>query len=119
MHSKTVLFEVTQDQVMTTEEESLMTVTGTHPDTISKFAQNNQSGFLFWHIRPGPVKLLKGLNCTSHRYSKVHQVSCNAQGADAYRCNKLVRVCFVCLYGKIIHQRQRVDYRTNNTLTIA
>ena len=35
------------------------------------------------------------------RYSKVeHQISRNAQGADAYRCNKLVRVRFVRLYGR-------------------
>ena len=95
---------------MTTEEESLMTVTGTHPDTISKFEQNNQPGFLFWHIRPGPVKLLKGLNCTSHRYSKVYQVSCNAQGADAYRCNML-RVSVRA----IIHSLTLVDYLSVQT----
>ena len=51
---------------MRTYEESQMTVRGTHPDTRapewnSKFAPNNQSGFLFWRIRPWAVKLLKNL----------------------------------------------------------
>ena len=35
------------------------------------------------------------------RYSKVyHQISRNVQGAYAYRCNKLVNVWFVRLYGR-------------------
>ena len=45
--------------------------------------------------------------CTGHRYLKAeHQIFRNAQGADAYKCNKLVRASVRA----IIHSLMLVDY---------